>query len=165
MAALKSRFSWKANFRSLLDSIKVTLGSLLEVGDVCGQFERANWHAWTLYSISTFWRSYLKLIIKQESSSFSTERRTDIFCWTPSPLNMALQLFIWRDLPVSTCVCSEKLNQSFLFLSSSRTSPGSQSNPGWNPARPGVTGGGQSSACKLQLWDPQDGLAGEASQI
>lgn len=40
----------------------------LEVGDVWGQFQRATWHAWTLYSISTSWRSYLKLVIKQESS-------------------------------------------------------------------------------------------------
>lgn len=60
---------------------------------------------------------------------------------------------------------SEKLNQSFHLLSSSRTTPGSQSNPRWNPAGPGVTRSSQSLARKLQLWDLQDNLAGETSQV
>lgn len=55
--------------------------------------------------------------------------------------------------------------QSFHFFFSARTTAGRQSDSKWNPARPRVTGGNQSPACELQLWDPQDGLAGETSKF
>lgn len=69
-------------------------------------------------------------------------------------------------LTVCSARClAEKLNRSFCFLFSPRTTSGSQSDSRWNPAGPGVTGGNQSPACKLQLWDPQDGMESETSKV
>lgn len=74
---------------------------------------------------------------------------------------------LYCSSPPSTCAhcTAKKLSQSFCFLFSPRTTSGSQSDSRWNPARPGVTGGNQSPACKLQLWDPQDDMASETSKV
>lgn len=58
-----------------------------------------------------------------------------------------------------------RLNRTFHFLFSPRTTADSQSDSRWNPAGHGVTGGNQSPACKLQLWDPQDDMESETSKV
>lgn len=89
----------------------------VKVGDSCGKFERANWHSWTLYSISTFWRSYLKLIIKQQSNTELAPR--DAQAYSAEQLN----LWTWHysclfdvTFLFQPVFVSEKLYQSFHFL-------------------------------------------------